>query len=378
MQKKMIVLALAAAFSAPAFAAETTLYGVVDAVVANVQASGTKSDTLVVSGGLAGSRLGVKSSEDLGNGMKAAVVLEYSMDVATSDSLPAARQELVSLSGGFGTVAAGYLQTTGYDFSRFDPTAGSLVSPLGNITSKSFMIGNAASLKRASRALAYVSPDMGGLTVALNYSTDAAGSTGNLGLADASVAEKGTAYLLSANYVAGPFAAAVVHAQHTAASTAAVAAVASSGTIGVTPIVVGSAAVPAKIGAKTTETAIGASYDLEVAKLFATYQVNKVDGANDSNNVMSISAVAPVGPGSVALTYAKASMTANGANTDASGMTAAWLQGLSKTTTFYAAYSKMSQGDATNAYSVAGNLVGGKVASGTGSSMIALGLNKKF
>ena len=377
MQKKIIVLALAAAFSAPAFAADTTVYGVADAVVANVQASGTKSDTLVMSGGLAGSRLGVKVSEDLGDGMKAAVVLEYGLDVTISDSLPAARQEMLSLSGGFGTVAAGYLQTTGYDFSRFDPTSGSLVTPLGNITGKSFMIGNNGSLKRASRALAYVSPEMGGLTVALNYSTDAANATGNLGLTDASVADKSTAYLASVNYVAGPFAAAVVYANHTAASTAAVAAVANSWDI--TGTAVGyTKATAAKVGAKTTETAIGASYNLEVVKLFATYQINKVDANSDSDKVMSISAVAPVGPGSVALSYAKATMTSTTAEDDVSGMTAAWLQGLNKTTTFYAAYSRMSQGDATNAYSVANNALSGKADNGTGSSMIALGLNKKF
>lgn len=374
MQKKIIVLALAAAFSAPAFAADTTVYGVADAVVANVQASGTKSDTLVMSGGLGGSRLGVKVSEDLGDGMKAAVVLEYGLDVTISDSLPSARQELVSLSGDFGTVAAGYLQTTGYDFSRFDPTSGSLVSPLHNITGKSFMIGNNGSLKRASRALAYITPDMGGLTVALNYSTDAAGATGNLGLTDASVADKSTAYLVSVNYVAGPLAAAIVHASNTAASTAAVAAVAQN----LATFTMGSAAVAAKVGAKTTETAIGASYNLEVVKLFATYQINKVDTNSDSNNVMSISAVAPVGPGSVALTYAKATMTSTAAEDDVSGMTAAWLQGLNKTTTFYAAYSRMSQGDATNAYSVANNALSGKVTAGTGSSMIAAGLSKKF
>jgi len=372
MQKKIIVLALAAAFSAPAFAADTTVYGVADAVVANVQASGTKSDTLVMSGGLGGSRLGVKVSEDLGDGLKASINLEYALDVAISDSLPAARQEMLALSGGFGTVAAGYLQTTGYDFSRFDPTSGSLVSPLHNITGKSFMIGNNGSLKRASRALAYVTPDMGGLTVALNYSTDAASATGNLGVADTSVADKSTAYLASVNYVAGPFAAALVHANHTAASTAAVAAVAAS------TYSLGSAAVAAKVGAKTSETAIGASYDLEVVKLSATYQTNKVDTNSDSDTVMSISAVAPVGPGKVVVSYAKSTMTSTAAEDNASGMTAAWLQGLNKTTTFYAAYTSMSQDSGTKTYSVANNALSGKVANGTGSSMIALGLSKKF
>jgi predicted porin len=374
MQKKIIVLALAAVFAAPAFA-DTTVYGVVDAVAANISASGTKSDLSVHTGGLAGSRLGVKSSEDLTGGIKASVVLEYSLDVvnaagttaagtsatggATSavsngSGLGAARQQLVSLGGDFGTVAAGYLQTTGYDFSRFDPTSGSLISPLHNITKTVFLVGNNASLKRLPRALGYTSPDMGGVTVGVNYSTGADGAT-NIGVAESSTADKATAYLVSANYVAGPFGVAVVYANKTAAVAAAATAAA----------------------VKTTETALGASYDLGMAKLFATYQTNKVDTATDANSVMSVSASAPFAASTVVLTYAKATMTAAGTDKDASGYTVAYLNSLSKTTTFYAAYSAMSQGAASTGYSVANDAVSG-LAAGTGSSMVAAGLNKKF
>lgn len=354
MQKKIIVLALAAAFAAPAFAADTTVYGIVDAVAANISASGTKSDLSVHSGGLAGSRLGVKSTEDLTGGMKASVVLEYGLDAVTGTALGAARQTLVSIEGGFGKVAAGYLQTTGYDFGRFDPTAGSLITPLGNIIGKTtFLIGNGATLKRLPRTLGYTSPDMGGLTVGVNYST-AAETTTNLGVADSSDVAKATAYLVSANYAAGPIGAAIVIANKTDDSTA---------------------TVP---GVKIAETAIGASYDLGMAKLFATYQTNKVDSANDSDTVMSVSASAPFGASSVVLSYAKGTMTAQGADKDVSGMTVAYLNSLSKTTTFYAAYSTMAQGSATKTYSVANNAVGGSMANGTGSNMLAAGLNKKF
>jgi predicted porin len=371
MQKKIIIVGLAAVFAAPAFA-DTTVYGVVDAVAANISASGTKSDLSVWSGGLAGSRLGAKSSEDVGNGMKASVVLEYSLDIANAagtttasaagstatsnnSGIGAARQQFVSLGGDFGTVAAGYLQTTGYDFSRFDPTSGSLVSPLHNITKTVFMVGNNASLKRLPRALGYTSPDMSGFTVGVNYSTDAAGGTGNVGVADASTQDKSTAYLVSANYAAGAVGVGVVYANKTAA----VAAAATTGAV------------------KTTETAIGASYDLGMAKLFATYQTNKVDTATDSNSVMSVSASAPFGASTVVLSYAKATMTAAGTDKDASGYTVAYLNSLSKTTTFYAAYTAMSQGSATGSYSVANDAVSG-LSNGTGSSMVAVGMNKKF
>jgi GBP family porin len=363
MQKKIIVLALAAAFSAPAFAADTTVYGVVDATVANISASGMKSDMSVHSGGLGGSRFGVKSSEDLGDGLKASINLEYGLDAVTGAALGAARQTMVAVEGGFGKVAAGYLQTTGYDFSRFDPTSGSLVSPLHNITGKSFMIGNNGSLKRISRALGYTSPAMGGFTVAANYSTGLDATT-NLGVADTSAQAKSTAYLVSANFVAGPLAAAIVHANKTAATTQSAA---------VPPVVAG--------GAKTTETAIGASYDLGMAKLFATYQTNKVDSASDSDSVMSMSASAPFGASTVVLSYAKGTMTAQGADEDVSGYTLVYLNSLSKTATFYASYNAMSQGSATKIYSVANNALsatGTGLVNGTGSNMIAAGLNKKF
>jgi predicted porin len=226
---------------------------------------------------------------------------------------------------------------------------------LHNITKTVFMVGNNASLKRLPRALGYTSPDMSGFTVGVNYSTDAAGGTGNVGVADASTQDKSTAYLVSANYAAGAVGVGVVYANKTAA----VAAAATTGAV------------------KTTETAIGASYDLGMAKLFATYQTNKVDTATDSNSVMSVSASAPFGASTVVLSYAKATMTAAGTDKDASGYTVAYLNSLSKTTTFYAAYTAMSQGSATGSYSVANDAVSG-LSNGTGSSMVAVGMNKKF
>jgi predicted porin len=355
MQKKIIVLALAAAFSAPAFA-DTTVYGVVDVAAASIAASGTKNDLSVHSSGLAGSRLGVKSSEDLSDGMKASIVIEYGLDATTGAAMGNARQTFVAIDGNFGKVAAGYIQTTGYDFSRFDPTNGSLITPLGNITGKAnFLVGNSASLKRLARSIAYTSPNMGDVNVVANYST-AADTTTDLGVASTSSIAKSTAYMVSANYAAGPLAAAVVYANKTAAVD-----VAGLG------------------GAKTSETAIGASYDLGMAKLFATYQVNKVDTNNDSDKAMSVSASAPFGASTVVLTYAKGTMSAQGTDKDASGFTAAYLNSLSKTTTFYAAYSTMSQGSASRTYSVAGNAAATTAMDlGANSSMIVAGLNKKF
>ncbi|MBU1424093.1 MAG: porin [Gammaproteobacteria bacterium] len=380
MQKKIIALAIAAAFSAPAFA-EVTVYGVVDATVASVSGDDQKSDMQALSGGLASSRIGVVTVEDLDNGMKAVAKVEYSLDTQTAGGVGNARQEMLALAGGFGTFATGYLQTTGYDWaSKFDPTAGSFVSPLQSMTrGGGFLVGSATVAARAQRALAYISPDMSGVTVAVNYSTDtdaytllgaSVGQTGygNLGQPSTLAADmKVPAYLISVTYT------------------------------GVPNLAVGGVIANLKadqIDTKVDDIALGASYDLGVVKLFGTYQTTKWADNVDSmtHKAMSLSAVAPVGPGAIAFSYAK--FTADGKITGdvgANGMTLAYLQGLSKTTTLYAGIEKVSQGADADVFSVGNNALGsgsaaqgalvpglGTLKSGGSSQAIFVGLNKKF
>lgn len=370
MQKKLIALAIAAAFSAPAMA-DVSMYGIIDATVARISqgagSAGTgekKTDTLAVSGGLSTSRIGVKGAEDLDNGMKAVVVLEYALDTEQADGVGAARQEMLAVAGGFGTFATGYLQTTGYDFGvKFDPTAGSLVSPTQNMTKGNgqYLIGAAATASRAPRALAYISPDMGGVTVAVNYSTAFNPATGNLTVGATAANSKTSATLLSATYT------------------------------GVENLVVGgvyatTSGTSAAIANNLTDMAIGASYDLSVVKLMGTYQAAKSSAAGtagNSNKLMTFSAVAPVGPGAVVVSYAKATIgtAAAGSNENGSGYTLAYLQGMSKTVTAYGALSKVTNGSGTNAFSVANGLVAGNAntaAAGSSSTLIAVGLRKKF
>ncbi|HAF44451.1 MAG TPA: hypothetical protein DCK83_05795 [Gallionellaceae bacterium] len=368
MQKKLIALAIAAAFSAPAMA-DVTMYGIVDAAIVNASGAGQKSDTLAYSGGLSGSRLGAKAAEDLDNGMKAVVVLEYALDTQKADGVGNARQEMLAVAGGFGTVATGYLQTTGYDWAvKFDPTSGSAVSPLQNVTKGRFLIGAVAIAARAPRAIAYISPDLGGVTVALNHTTSmqavapaapAFGTDlGNLTNTSAGANTATTATLLSATYT------------------------------GVANLVVGgvyaaTSGTSATLGVNLTDMALGASYDLGVVKLMGTYQTTKTSAANaQTDKAMSFTAVAPVGPGAAVFTYAKntiASTSGVGGADNGNGMTLAWLQGLSKTTTLYAAYSKMNQDADTRAYSVIGNaLSAASLDLGGSSTLVAVGLKKSF
>lgn len=358
MQKKIIALAIATAFSAPAFA-DTTMYGVVDAALVHISADGQKSDMQTVSGGLSASRLGIKSTEDIGD-MKAIVVLEYGLDSQVNATIGmdagsnlTARQQMLALAGGFGTFATGYLQTTGYDWAvKYDPTAGSSVSPLQSMASYN-LIGANSLASRAQRAVAYISPDMSGATVALNYST-ALADLGNLGIADTLPDNKVTATLLSVTYNGGPLSVGGVYAK---------------------------VALPGPIG-NYKEYALGASYDLSVVKLFATYQSMTLDiPANPKVKAYSASAVAPVGPGAVVFSYAKNKTTETGfAGFGGNGYTLGWLQGLSKFTTAYLTLSKVSNDADNNYFSVDNNIVGNlsSLTNGGSSTMLAAGLNKKF
>lgn len=353
MQKKLIALAIAAAFTTPVLAADATVYGIVDAAIVSASGDGQKSDLLAVSGGLAGSRLGIKVSEGLDNGMTAGILLEYSMDTEKSEA-PAfgTRREMITLSGDFGTVASGYLQTAVFDFNAiYDPSWGSAVSPIQSVNKGGgFLLDGAA---RASQAIAYISPKINNMVFAVNYASGLA-NVSNLGKAsNATTGLKTTAMIFSGNYAAGPLSVGVVYAKTSNDDT--------------TPPV-----------PTSSEIALGASYDLGVAKVMGTYASDKVGaGATVTNKMMSLSGVMPVAGGAAVATYAKNSMAA--ANTDGSGFLLAYLHDLSKTTTAYVAFETVKNGSATNNYSVANNALSvATLPNGGSSNLFAVGLRKKF
>ncbi len=83
MHKKLIALAIAAAFSAPAFAdTVTAAYGTVDVgygSVSNTDAGNKTGESGTAFSQNQTSRVGIKSTEDLGNGMKASYQLEMGL-----------------------------------------------------------------------------------------------------------------------------------------------------------------------------------------------------------------------------------------------------------------------------------------------------------
>ena len=158
MNKKLIAAAIAAAVAAPvASAADTTLYG--KAHVSIQSNDNGANDNYTVNSNA--SRIGIKGSEDLGDGLKAIFKYEMGYDISDGGSKGpiSARNAYVGLSGSWGTFLAGRHDTpakvafyaSGTDF-------------LGDSVIDMNKIGFTE--VRADNAVAYISPNMVGFTVA--------------------------------------------------------------------------------------------------------------------------------------------------------------------------------------------------------------------
>jgi len=173
MKKTAITLAVAAALAASAAVqAETTLYG--SARVSVDYVTQDLRDTLedeeldgVWDVFNNSSRLGIRGSEDLGNGLSAIYQYEFGVNVTdcgnTAGCFNANRPKLVGLKGGFGTVAIGTQWSPYYNVVGITDVFNS---------SKSFV--NYLGPFRLSNTVAYVSPSFAGFEVQAALVMDAA------------------------------------------------------------------------------------------------------------------------------------------------------------------------------------------------------------
>ncbi len=113
---KKSLVALAALAATAAFAqSSVTLYGIADAYVGQTKAQGTvlvpnpSSQTVVNSGGLSQSRIGLSVKEDLGAGLQGFVVVENGIKIDTGAG-GGGRKSVLGLTGSFGTVGLGAQQ----------------------------------------------------------------------------------------------------------------------------------------------------------------------------------------------------------------------------------------------------------------------------
>ncbi|MFM0726068.1 porin [Paraburkholderia strydomiana] len=186
-----------------------TLYGIVDtgigyqnssttlsAVGSAKPSAGGSSQVKMINGIWAGSRFGLKGSEDLGGGTKAIFQLEQGFNSATGaqgvSGLAFNRQAWVGLTNGtFGTLTAGRQYTSYYTLlSPYSPTTwltGAYGAHPGDIDSLD-------TLYRANNSLVYTSPNMRGLTISGSYSLG-----GNAGSFSA-----GQVWSVAAQYLNGP------------------------------------------------------------------------------------------------------------------------------------------------------------------------------
>ena len=144
-----------------------TLYGLLDTALVKESGGSACSVSKLSSGVGAGSRLGFRGKEELGNGWSAVFLLENGFQSDTGamgqGSLLFGRQAYVGLQSPYGTLLLGRQYTPEYLVkASTDPFGAGHVGDIKNIVATS---GNASS--RMDNTLKYLSPAMAGVTVEL-------------------------------------------------------------------------------------------------------------------------------------------------------------------------------------------------------------------
>jgi len=182
MNKNLLAIALAASVATPmAMAGDTTLYGKVHVSIDNLSSDTSGSDQWEVAD--RGSRLGVKGSEDLGNGLKAIFKYEMSYDVDEGGAIGSARNSYLGLAGGFGSLVVGRHDTPA-KIALYATGTEMLGDSIIQLTGR----GDAALLNmeetRAGNTIHYMSPSFSGFKAAIAVMPGEDSPPGDDGLAD--------------------------------------------------------------------------------------------------------------------------------------------------------------------------------------------------
>ncbi|WP_296892094.1 porin [Thiobacillus sp.] len=215
MQKKLIALALASAFAAPAFAATSN----VDiSGQLNLSVDYLDSDT-VTNGGNVGvssnaSNIIFKGSEDLGGGLKALWQIQTYFSTggtgntdSTNGSAPdgvSSGNTFVGLGGGFGTVILGKNESPVKMLSRKTDFFGNQIGDSRNLTS----VGGTNSAgfdTRPNNQVAYTTPSMSGLSGTVAYFSNMNTTAAVSGTASPDATDKSVdGWAAAGNYENGP------------------------------------------------------------------------------------------------------------------------------------------------------------------------------
>ena len=278
--KKAIVAALAAAATTVA-SAQVTVYGVMDQAVRS-----TDGDTSFVSGSHTTSRLGVKGSEDLGNGLTASFRLEGKLNVANGDMTGDQmfnRESSVSLgSKTLGTITLGRTDTSaseGIDWLAGGANFGNFV----NVSGVEYASDRANTIR-------YTSPNISGTEFRIGQS-EATGTAEKLDAASITFknsvlavgvgyerTESGDTYkAVGANMKIGSASLGAMHGIRDAAAETKVTVLSGRVPFGLFAIL-GAYRVTDVAGVDTKVTTVGASYDLSKRTMvLAAYQDQQGD-----------------------------------------------------------------------------------------------------
>ncbi|RKZ80093.1 MAG: hypothetical protein DRQ35_02955 [Gammaproteobacteria bacterium] len=189
MKNKILTMAvISAMLSGTAVAAGPTLYGKIHTSV-DVMDNGGSGDSKYQETSLNSnaSRIGIKGSEDIGDGMRVGYLIEWQVDMTGDGGDMAIRNRAVTLNGEFGTFLAGKWDSPMKTLGRKVDLFGDQVGDLRNMTSLNSGIGGVGSVslttidQRWDNVIQYRTPDMNGLngTVAYSFDTNTDGvSTG--------------------------------------------------------------------------------------------------------------------------------------------------------------------------------------------------------
>jgi len=202
MKKSILAIAVAATMAAPAAMAAPTIYG-------NLHFSINAADNDIVGADNAvkmssnTSAVGVKGSEDLGDGLKAIYKAEWEIDTLQNNNVDpdgsiipntggsgalTGRDQFLGLKGGFGTIKLGTMSSNYKQMGgKVDPLYRTPLEGRGFLDTQSGDLhgGKGVNRGRQTDTVQYVSPKMGGISLVVNTTLSGAGDgAGNTNATD--------------------------------------------------------------------------------------------------------------------------------------------------------------------------------------------------
>lgn len=369
MNRKMLCGALVAGTCTWASAnaqSSVQLYGQIDLGVthfsgiapANAAAGNraTVSSTGLSSGVEDGSRLGVKGTEDLGEGENVFFDAETGFCAAGvnqgagvgSPSNPTnyctgggfmQRQAFVGMSGRYGTLQAGRMYTLQFinEAALVDPFGWGMTGAGANLS----LLTQEPGLARSNETVQYLTPTMGGFQEALSYSF-APGDGGSIPSATEAQSKVPRSWDLNLQYERGSFTGGLNAGE--------------SSNLTVNPVT------QVDDGALRIWQLFGI-YDFKVAKLSGIYNQGKLDYSTGKIDSWIVGLTVPAGAGSVLASYEATKNTTLAAGPSARQIAFGYDYALSKQTDLYASYARISNsngasfggGDSTDFFSGVAN-----------------------